>query len=90
MIITLPLAPRQEAQLIAMARAKGLTTNALVQEVLEKILAEATDVSPTPEMKSQKEPTRSSRGILAKYGPAPSAEEIDQNRAEMFANFARD
>ena len=30
---------------------------------------------------------RSLRGLLAKYGPAPSAEEIDQNRAEMFANF---
>ena len=35
----------------------------------------------------KKEPTLSVRGILAKYGPAPSAEEIDRNRSEMFANF---
>jgi hypothetical protein len=29
------------------------------------------------------------RGLLAKYGPAPSAHEIDQNRAEVFVNFPR-
>jgi hypothetical protein len=28
--------------------------------------------------------------MFAKYGPAPSAEEIDANRAEMFRNFALD
>jgi hypothetical protein len=28
--------------------------------------------------------------MLAKYGPAPSAEEIDTNRAEMFRGFAED
>lgn len=27
------------------------------------------------------------RGMFAKYGQAPSAEEIDANRAEMFRNF---
>jgi hypothetical protein len=80
----LPLEPQEEAKLIAIAQAKGLSTDALVREALEKIFADAPDVTP------KKEPTRSSRGLLAKYGPAPSAEEIDQNRAEMFANFARD
>ena len=30
------------------------------------------------------------QGMLAKYGPAPSAEEIDENRREMFRNFAQD
>jgi hypothetical protein len=84
MTISLPLQPQEEAKLIAIAQAKGLSTDALVREALEKILADAPDVNP------KKEPTRSSRGILAKYGPAPSAEEIDQNRAEMFAKFARD
>ncbi|HYW44284.1 MAG TPA: hypothetical protein VE959_15590 [Bryobacteraceae bacterium] len=53
MTLALPLEPREEARLLALAQAKA-------------------------------------RGILAKYGPAPSAEEIDRNRAEMFANFARD
>jgi len=28
--------------------------------------------------------------MLAKYGPAPSAEEIDANRADMFRGFAED
>jgi hypothetical protein len=84
MTITLPLQPKEEAKLIAIAQAKGLSADALVHSALEKILAEAPDVN------LRKEPTRSSRGILAKYGPAPSAEEIDQNRAEMFANFAAD
>jgi hypothetical protein len=27
---------------------------------------------------------------LAKYGPAPTAEEIDANRADMFRNFGED
>jgi len=82
MTIILPLQPQEEARLIAAAQAKGLSTDALVREALDKILAEAPQSSP-------KEPTHSLRGLLAKYGPAPSAEEIDQNRAEMFANFPR-
>ena len=82
MTITLPLLPQEEARLIAVAQAKGLSTDALVREALDKILAEAPDLS-------TKEPTHSLRGLFAKYGQAPSAEDIDQNRAEMFANFPR-
>jgi hypothetical protein len=83
MTITLPLQPQEEARLIAAAQARGLSADALVREALDGILAE------TPRGSSKKEPTRSLRGLLAKYGPAPSAEDIDQNRAEMFANFPR-
>ena len=82
MTIILPLQPQEEARLIAAAQAKGLSTDALVREALDKILAEAPEGS-------SKEPTRSLRGLLTKYGPAPSAEEIDQNRAEMLTNFPR-
>jgi hypothetical protein len=84
MTITLPLQPQEEARLIAIAEAKGISPDALVREALDGIL------STVPDGSIEKEPTRSSRGILAKYGPAPSAEDIDQNRADMFANFARD
>ena len=84
MTITLPLEPREEAKLLALARAKGLSPNELVREAVQMILAER------PAENDPKEPTQSLRGILAKYGPAPSEEEIDQNRREMFANFARD
>lgn len=83
MTITLPLQPREEARLIAAARAKGLSTDALVRQALDEILAEA------PETSLGKEPTRSLRGLLAKYGPAPSVEEIERNRAEMLSNFPR-
>ena len=76
--------PQEEARLIAIARARGLSADALVREALAEILTE-----PAGATRTAKEPTRSLRGILAKYGPAPSDEEIDQNRAEMFANFPR-
>jgi hypothetical protein len=81
MTITLPLDPQKEAKLRALAQEKGITAEDLVRDVVDHILSEAPGTSP------RKEPTRSLRGILAKYGPAPSADEIDQNRAEMFANF---
>jgi hypothetical protein len=29
-------------------------------------------------------------GLWAEFGPGPSAEEIDENRAEMFASFGRE
>jgi hypothetical protein len=83
MTITLPLEPQKQARLIAVAESKGMTADELVRQAIEKIIAEA------PEEAARKEPTISLRGLLAKYGPAPSAEEIDQNRAEMFANFPR-
>ncbi len=83
MTITLPLEPEKQAKLIAVAQARGLSTDDLLLEAIDKILAD------TPETTSPKGPTRSLRGLLSKYGPAPSAEEIDENRVEMFANFPR-
>jgi hypothetical protein len=84
MTITLPLQPQEEARLMAAARERGLSAAGLVRQALEQFLEET-----PPEASSGKEPTRSLRGLLAKYGPAPSTEEIDRNRAEMFANFPR-
>jgi hypothetical protein len=81
--MTITLEPQKQARLIALAQAKGLSTDDLVREAIDKILAEA------PETMPPKEPTRSLRGLLAKYGPAPSAEEIDRNRAEMLEKFPR-
>jgi hypothetical protein len=43
MTITLPLQPGEESKLIALAQAKGLSTDALVREALDKILADAPD-----------------------------------------------
>ena len=83
MTITLPLEPQKEAKLIAVAEAKGMTADELVSQAIDKLIAEA------PEGADRKEPTHSLRGLLAKYGTAPSAEEIDQTRAEMFATYPR-
>jgi hypothetical protein len=60
---------------------KGLSTVELVREALDRILAEV------PQSGTGKGPTRSLYGLLAKYGAAPSAEEIDQNRAKILTNF---
>ncbi len=83
MTLILPLEPQEEARLIAVAQGRGLSADQLVREAIHKIIADSAEAS------KSKEPTRSLRGLLAKYGPIPSGEEIDENRAEMFANFPR-
>jgi hypothetical protein len=82
MTITLPLEPQEEARLKAAAQAKGLSPDAFVREVLDKILAEAA-AEPA-------KPKKSAYGLLAKYGPGPTEEEIDENRREMFRGFGED
>lgn len=83
MTINLSLEPQEEANLIAIAQKRGVSTHQLIREAIRNILADSAEVS------NKKEPTRSLRGLLAKYGPAPSAAEIDQNLSEMVANFPR-
>ena len=59
----------------AKAAAEGLTLKAWLGK-----LAEEPPAAP-------RKPLKTGRGMLAKYGPAPSAEEIDENRKEMFRGF---
>ena len=66
----------QAAALKAKAASQGLTLKAW----LEKLAAESSDAAP-------RKPLKTGRGMLAKYGPAPSAEEIDENRKDMFRGF---
>jgi hypothetical protein len=68
----------QAAALKARAAEQGLTLKAW----LEKL---AMEESQTP-----LKPFKTGRGMLAKYGRAPSAKEIDENRREMFRGFAQD
>jgi hypothetical protein len=82
MNITLPLEPQEEARLLAAAQAKGLSPDAFVREALDKVLAETPSQPATPK--------KSAYGLLAKYGPGPTEEEIDQNRREMFRGFGED
>lgn len=82
MNIELPdeLAPALKAK----AQAQGISLERYVLRVLEEELGPA-----TPEPATAK-PLKTGYGMWAKYGPTPSAEEIDENRREMFRNFAND
>jgi hypothetical protein len=82
---TLPLTPAEEAKLLAKARAEGATPEQIVRQAIEPILASVLE-----EVPPAKTPRKSLLGIWAPYGPGPSEEEIDQNRAEMFSTFGRD
>jgi hypothetical protein len=70
-----------EAALKKQANAYGVSPAGYVRVVLER------DLASSLESQSPGAPFKTGRGILAKYGPAPSAEEIDANRADMFRNF---
>jgi hypothetical protein len=73
------ISDEKAASLKAKAAAQGLTLKAW----LEKLAEDAAADEPA-------QPFETGRGMWAKYGPAPSAEEIDENRREMFSNFAKD
>ena len=66
----------QAAALKAKAAAEGLSLKAW----LGKLAEQSSNSAP-------RKPLKTGRGMLAKYGPAPSAEEIDENRKDMFRGF---
>ena len=68
----------QAAALKARAAAEGLTLKAW----LGKLAGEAPALA--------RKPLKTGRGMLAKYGSAPSANEIDENRRDMLRRFAED
>lgn len=65
------------------AKAAGVSPDRFVSRVLEDTLAASLEPD-------AKKPFESGYGMLAKYGPAPSAEEIEENRSDMFRNFAQE
>jgi hypothetical protein len=73
-VIELP--DNQAAALKAKAAAQGLALKAWLGSLAD------TEARPKPK--------KSAYGLLAKYGPGPSAEEIDDNRREMFRGFGED
>ena len=82
MMIELP--EKLAAALKAQANAHGVSVAGYVREVLER------DLASSIEKQSSGAPFKTGRGMFAKYGQAPSAEEIDANRADMFRNFGED
>jgi hypothetical protein len=75
MIVSIEVSNEQLVALKAKAAARGLT----LQDWLYKLASEES------ESHQAATPFQSGYGMLAKYGPAPSAEEIDENRRDMFA-----
>ncbi len=84
MTLTIELPANLDAALRAQALAKGISEAGFVRQVLEQVL------TPAVESETPGQPFETGYGMWAKYGPAPSAEEIDENRREMFRNFAQD
>ena len=82
MTINVPLEPQQEAKLKALALERGISPGELVRQAINNVLAAV------PEQ--QLKPKKSAYGLLAKYAPGPSEEEIDEDRREMYRSFAED
>jgi hypothetical protein len=53
MTITLALQPQEEAKLVALAQAKGVSTGALVREALDKIFADSPGQPDDPRIESR-------------------------------------
>jgi hypothetical protein len=70
------------AVLKAHARAQGISAARYASRLIEQTLA------PAIERENSGQPFETGYGMWAKYGSAPSAEEIDENRREMFGNLA--
>jgi hypothetical protein len=79
MVVELPA--EFEPGVKAQALLRGLSVEDYVRDVVER------DLQLAEETACSNEPFESGWGMLAAYGPAPSAEEIDENRADMFRSF---
>ena len=82
--MNLDLPEKLEAALKAQANARGVSLAGYVCEVLER------DLAPSLQAQSRVTPFTTGRGMFAKYGQAPAAEEIDANRADMFRSLGED
>jgi hypothetical protein len=82
MTLTIELPDNLESALKAHANAQGVSEAGYIRTLLERDLSPST---PTPSLP----PFETGFGSLAKYGPAPTAEEIDANRTELLERSQR-
>jgi hypothetical protein len=75
--MTIEIPEKLEMALKTKATLRGTSPALYVNQMLEH------DLAGLLETKAAVVPYKNSRGILTKYGPAPSAEEIDENRRDM-------
>ena len=83
MTLTIEVSDALEAVLKAQAQAQGVTAASYARRILEEALFKR-------EAGQTFKPKKSAYGLLAKYGPGPSEEDIDENRRDMFRGFAED
>ena len=77
--LNIELSKDLEQALKSQAQAEGVDPVGFARRVLERALGKAAERGGPP--------LKSGRGLLAKFGPAPSPEEIDANRIDMFRGF---
>jgi hypothetical protein len=82
--MTIELSPQLETAVNEEASARGISPDICVLECLERNFQRNSEPAPKP--------FKNSYGLLANYGPAPTTEEIDENRVDMLRGsiFARD
>ena len=76
--LTIEISDKEAAELKARAAAEGLTP----EQWLKKLATQEKETGLSDK------PFTSGYGMLAKYGPGPSADDIDENRREIFRGFA--
>lgn len=84
MNLNVEIADRVGEALRTLAQSKGISPDRLVREVLNDVL------SPMLEDDGERGPFETGFGMWSRYGSAPSAEEIAENRREMFVSLAHE
>lgn len=85
MNVTFDLSEQNAEVLEAQARAADLPTAHYLARIVEQVL-HTSAAAGQAELPLRK-PKKSAWGLLAKYGPGPTEEEINENRREMFRGF---
>jgi len=88
MNVTIDLSDQSAAALEAQARAAQMPPERYLSKIVARAL-HSHHPGETPEQSAGQplKPKKSAYGLLAKYGPGPTEEEIDDNRREMFSGF---
>ena len=88
MNVTIDLSEQNAAALEAQARAAHMLPESYLREIVERALHVHHSRTAHGQTQGQPlKPKKSAYGLLAKYGPGPTEEEIDENRREMFSGF---
>ena len=88
MNVTIDLSEQDAAALKAQAHATHMPIERYLAKIVQRALHPQHNRGALEEMEAQPlKPRKPAYGLLAKYGPGPTEEEIDENRREMFRGF---